>query len=113
MVKTALLSSDLETGSVALWVVLPEYEQWRIVLAGRALDTAGVRDAYGVVDDALVGGGLSIDRTPTITILRMSDPFIKSLRRMFAKSKDVEGMRLGGQMIGDRFIEDAYVYRIR
>lgn len=23
-----------------------------------------------------------------------------------------KGMRLGGQMIGDRFIEDAYVYRI-
>jgi hypothetical protein len=34
------------------------------------------------------------------------------LRRIFAKTKSVEGMRLGGQMIGDRFIEDAWVYRI-
>jgi len=24
----------------------------------------------------------------------------------------VEGMRLGGQLVGDRFIEDGYAYRI-
>jgi hypothetical protein len=45
-------------------------------------------------------------------ILPMSDPFIKGLRSIFGKAKSVEGMRLGGQLIGDRFIEDAYVYRI-
>jgi len=45
-------------------------------------------------------------------ILPMTDAFIRGLRRIFAKAKDVEGMRLGGQMIGDRFLEDAYVYRI-
>ena len=42
----------------------------------------------------------------------MSDPFIKELRRIFAKAKSVEGMRLGGQMIGDRFVDDASVYKI-
>ena len=30
-----------------------------------------------------------------------------------AKAKDVLGMRLGGQTIGNRFIENAYVYRIQ
>ena len=45
-------------------------------------------------------------------ILAMSDPFIKALRKLFGRSKSVEGMRLGGQMIGDRFVDDAYVYRI-
>jgi len=52
-------------------------------------------------------------RTPTLTILPMSDPFIRELRRTFAKTKNVEGMRLGGQTIGDRFVEDAFVYQIR
>ncbi len=42
----------------------------------------------------------------------MTDPFIKGLRKMFGKAKSVEGMRLGLQTIGGRFIEDAYVYRI-
>ena len=45
-------------------------------------------------------------------ILPTNDPTIKHLRRSFGKTKNVEGMRLGGQMIGDRFTEDAYVYRI-
>ena len=43
----------------------------------------------------------------------MNDPFIRVLRKIFGKTRSVEGMRLGGQMIGDRFIEDAYVYRVR
>jgi hypothetical protein len=42
----------------------------------------------------------------------MTDPFVRQLRRRFGKAKSVEGMRLGGQLFGDRYIEDAYVYRI-
>ena len=46
-------------------------------------------------------------------ILKMSDPFIRALRRIVAKTKSVEGMRLGGQFLGDRFVQEALVYRIR
>jgi hypothetical protein len=49
---------------------------------------------------------------PVVMILPMKDPFIKVLRRIFGKTKSVDGMRLGGQMIGDRFVEDGYLYRI-
>ena len=45
-------------------------------------------------------------------ILPMSDPFVRELRRLFSKSKSVEGMRPGSQMIGERLVEDAYVHRI-
>jgi hypothetical protein len=45
-------------------------------------------------------------------IFPTKDPFIRELRRIFGKTKSVEGMRLGGQLIGDRFLEDAYVYQI-
>ena len=46
-------------------------------------------------------------------ILKMSDPFIRSLRKIFGKAKNTEGMRLGLQTIGNRFIPDAIVYRIQ
>jgi hypothetical protein len=46
-------------------------------------------------------------------ILEMKDPFIRALRRIFGKAKSVEGMRLGLQTIGDRFVEDGIVYRIK
>ena len=42
-----------------------------------------------------------------------SDTFIRHLSRMFGKNKEIDGMRLGGQTIGNRFITNAYVYRVQ
>lgn len=127
MDQTALVTADFTSGlefiraldrsglsiSVALWLYSSEHEDWRFVLASRQLDLAGPSEAYGLVHDALAAEGIPLERTPVLLILRMSDPFIRSLRRLFAKAKTVEGMRLGGQLIGDRFVPDALVYRIR
>jgi hypothetical protein len=126
MDKSALVSVDLETGSeileildranikvnVALWAVLDEYGDWRLILSGRQFDTLGAREAYGLIRKALDTAGFEFRRTPEILVLPMADASIRGLRRIFGKAKSVEGMRLGGQTIGDRFIEDAYVYRI-
>jgi hypothetical protein len=108
----ALDQADLAI-SVAMWLYPQEYEDWRFVLASRRLDEAGPRDAYGLVHDALTAAGISYRQTPTLMILEMKDPFIRELRRTFGKAKFVEGMRLGLQMIGDRFVEDGIVYRIK
>ncbi len=99
--------------SVALWLYTPEHEDWRFVLASRRLDAAEPSAAYGLVHDALTAAGIPLERTPTLLILKMSDPFIRALRATLSKAKGVEGMRLGGQRIGDRFIEDALVFRVR
>lgn len=127
MDKAALVGADFTTGrelvqaldksalsiSVALWLHSPEYEDWRFVLASRRFDAAEPSEAYGLVHDALAAAGIPLERTPPLLILKMSDPFVRMLRGIFGKTKSVEGMRLGGQLIGDRFIEDALVYRIR
>jgi len=94
---------------VAVWLFSPDHEDWFLVLASRQLD--GSKDAYRVVDEALRKAGYPIHKTPSIMILRMNDPLIRDLRRQFSKTKNVEGMRLR-QMIGDWFVEDAFVYRI-
>ncbi len=122
-----MLTTDLAIGSellqaldnsalsitVALWLYTTEYDDWRFVLASRRLDAARLAEAYGLVHDALTAAGISLERTPALLILKISDPFIRALRRIFAKVRNVEGMRLGGQLIGDRFVEDALVYRVR
>jgi hypothetical protein len=127
MGKALLVAADLSIGkrlldaldsakipiSVALWFYSPEYEDWRFVLASRRLDQAGLFNAYGLVHDALEKAGVTLRETPSLLILGMNDPFIRELRRAFAKTKSVEGMRLGNQLFGDRFIEDSIVYRIR
>ena len=98
--------------SVALWMYLSEYEDWRLVLSAPQFNSRDLRDAYGLLHDSLAPSGFTPRNTPPIMILPMSDPSIRELRRVFGKTKSVEGMRLGGQMFGDRFVEDAYAYRI-
>lgn len=126
MDKTALVITDFAKGeellkaldleglpvNVALWAYLPEYEGWRLILAAPRFDELGIKKAHRLLRDTLNHADVPVERTPVFMILPMSDPTIRSLRRMFGKTKHTEGMRLGGQTIGDRFIEDAYSYRI-
>ena len=130
MDKTALVSVDIETGaeilraldraglkiSVAAWVLLAEYQEWRLLLASRKLDTVGLFEKHRLVGDALDAAEFPVERVPPLLILRMNDPSIRQLRQSFAiaiaKAQSVEGMRLGGMSFGDRFIEDGYAYRI-
>src|SRR5690349_19274696 len=61
--------------SVALWVYLPEYEDWRLVLSSRKFDSVKLPHAYGLLHDALDAAGLPLEKTPSVMILAMSDPF--------------------------------------
>lgn len=126
MAKTVLVSPDIDKGAkilqilddaglkvtVALWAFLPEYEDWRLILSSRKFDAAGLKEAYGLLHDTLDAAGFSLEETPIVGIFRSTDPFIRSLRKIFGKTKSVDGMRLGGQTFGDRFVEDAYAYRV-
>ena len=98
--------------SVALWMFLSEYEDWRFVIAARQFDTPDPRVAYRLFHDTLTAAGLKPQEIPAVLILPTVDPFVRDLRRIFGKARSVEGMRLGGQEIGGRFVEDAYVCRI-
>ena len=126
MDKAVLVAPDFKAGlelvralesrvpiSVALWLYSSDHEDWRFVLASRQLDAAGPTEAYGLVHDALASAGISLEQTPALMILKMSDPMIRELRRMFSKTKSVEGMRLGGQRVGNQFVQEALVYRVR
>jgi hypothetical protein len=126
MAKALLVNLDVEIGSriiealdasglkvnVALWATLPEYGDTRLVLASRHFDEDNQIKSYGKVLGALREQGVPHRQVPEMLVLRMKDPFIRDLRKLFGKTASVEGMRLGGQSFGDRFIEDGYVYRI-
>jgi hypothetical protein len=96
---------------VALWMISSDYDDWRLVLSSPSLDQAHLLKAHEQVAKALQHRFVYL--RPPILILPIKDPFIRELRRLFGKANDVEGMRLGGQTIGNRFISDAYVYRIK
>lgn len=109
---TALDQSKLKV-SVALFANLSEYGDWRMVLSARAFDELEITEAYGLLFGTLAAAGIGVEKIPVVLIFPMNDPFVRELRKIFGKTGSVEGMRLGGQLIGGRFVEDAYVYRIR
>lgn len=109
----AALDRAKVTVSIALFANLAEYGDWRMFLAARALDELGFRKAYGLIFESLTAAGIGVEKAPSIQILPMNDRFIRDIRKMFSKTKSVEGMRIGLQSFGDRFVEDGYVYRIR
>jgi hypothetical protein len=107
------LDRDGKTPNVALWAKLPDYENWRLVIASDRLDQSSSRSGYGEINAALKKAGIPIHRKPSIFLRSMDKPFIQALRHTFASARDTYGMRLGGQRFGDQYLEDAFVYRIR
>ena len=97
--------------TVALLAVFPEYGDWRLVVSAPALDQKHLLKAHEQVSAILRGD--FVYRLPTVMILPTKDPFVRELRKIFGKAKNVTGMRLGGQTIGNRFVDNAYVYRIQ
>jgi hypothetical protein len=107
------LDQDGKGPNVALWAKLPDYENWRLVIASDRLDQSSSRTGYSEINAALEKAGIPIRREPAIFLRPMDNPMIQALRAVFASASDTYGMRLGGQMFGDKYLEDAFVYRIR
>jgi len=107
------LDEDGKAPNVALWAKIPDYDDWRLVIASDHLDQSSPQLGYSEIYEATKKAGIPIHRQPTISMRPMDNPFIQALRRTFASTADTYGMRLGSQMFGDKFLEDAYVYRIR
>ena len=99
--------------NVALWAKLPDYEDWRLIIASSHLDQTSQFNGYSEINEAIRNAGIPMHRLPTIFMRPMDNPMIQALRNAYASMDDNHGMRLGGQMFGDKYLEDAVVYRIR
>lgn len=99
--------------NVAIWAKLPDYEDWRLVIASDRLDQSSEFSGYSEINEAIRKAGIPFHRKPTIFLRPMDNPMIQALRSAYASMSDNYGMRLGSQMFGDKYLEDAVVYRIR
>jgi len=107
------MDDDGKAPNVALWAKIPDYEDWRLLLASDLLDQSSLRTGYAQILDAMDKAAIPMHRRPTILMKPMNDPMIRDLRGIFASTADSRGMRLGGQKFGDKYLEDAVVYRIK
>ena len=99
--------------NVAIWAKLPDYEDWRLVIASDRLDQSSEFTGYSEINEAIRKAGIPFHRKPTIYLRPMDNPMIQALRSAYASMSDNYGMRLGSQIFGDKYLEDAVVYRIR
>lgn len=107
------LERDGKNPNVALWAKLPDYESWRLVIASDRLDQKSQFSGYSEIVEAMDKAGIPIHRQPSILMCPMDNPMIVALRSIFASAASTYGMRLGGQVFGDKYLEDAFVYHIR
>lgn len=123
--KTALNDTDIEFGRKlwhelsgnkqfpvkgALWLLENE---WHLVIASEIVDKIGARDAYRKLAVLMALPPTESSQFLRINLIGMKDPLYQGLRSVFAKTKSVEGARLGGSQVGGVYVEDAYLYGVR
>lgn len=127
MVKTSLVSSDLEFGRATLAaldaahfpvpVAFRQYTEddgdWTLVLGTPFYEKFGAKEAYLRLIRALSKEkSIALSELP-LRLEENRNPLIRGLRKSFGKAANVEGMRLRGHSIGGVWLDDAYIYRIR
>jgi len=126
MASATLVSFDIEIGdeviaaldkaglrpNVAIWAVLEEYGDARLLLASRKFPQETTSAAYREIRSALDREGINGYREPAMMVLPMKDPGIQKLRKSYGKVGNVRNMRLGPESFGRRFLEAGFVYRI-
>ena len=124
MDTNALVSLDLSAGAevvsalerhgihieIAMWMVTPQYEDGRLVITSEDLPQNDILSDYEKVVAILREKFLR--ELPLFSILRPDDPFVKELRERFGQTRDAGGIRVSGESIGNRYIEDGYIYKI-
>ena len=127
MGKATLVDADMKAGKdllnilddtkfkvkAALWLYMPEPEEWRLILACPIVDEEGPKKAYETVQSQLQGlnqrDRLSLQ---DISLVSPGDKLIKALKLVFKLDKAISPIRFTRNVINGIFIEDAYIYRL-
>ena len=127
MGKATLVEADMEAGKAllkkldevkfkvkaALWLYMPDPEEWRLVLASPSIDTDGPKRAYETVQSQLQGiGQKDILSLQNISLVSPRDKLIKALKSVIKTGKEISHIRLTRNVINGLFLEDAYIYRL-
>jgi hypothetical protein len=129
MDKTVLVDHDLEEGKrllraldevgvpvvAALWYCLPESDVWRYIVASPLVEELGPRKTYARIESVrastLPPVNMSVDQ---ITAARTTHPPLIGELRYFAGTPGapyIGGVWLNRAMVGETYVERAYVYR--
>ena len=126
MDKTTLVEKDIDEGrrliqtldqagfpvTAALWSYLPEAVAWRLLIASPKVRLLGPRATYAIIQQQLLKAAIDIPLY-CITVVSPEEHLIAELR-IFADTDPAPylgGTYLVGAVLGDVYLEKAYLYR--
>ena len=113
------LTRELENAGISVkasfWFFLPELSRWRLMIASPEVDKLGHRSVYGKVGRILER--LSLEKPSLtlndVTLLETKDQLVALLRKVVKTDKrETSRIRITGNAIKGRFINDALIYRL-
>ncbi len=128
LVKDALSPEMIEAGkslvelldrerfpvTAAMWLFVPDSNQWRLLLASPKIQSEGPKKAYEEVLRALstLPKGPQSLSLKDITVVESDNPLVGLLRSAIRTGTAISGIRFSRNTINGHFIEDAYIYRL-
>ena len=110
----ALDEADLDIHA-ALWIYLPDPDEWRLMIAFPLVDREGPKKAYILIQSELA----KLVPPPEISLRNISavglkNRLIKALQRIvqIRQDSDAKGMWISNSSAYNVFIEAAYIYRM-
>jgi hypothetical protein len=111
---TAMLDAMGLPIAAALWLFMPEVNEWRLSFASPEVSVSGPRKVYEKVEKARRALGEQAAAVPlsAIGLLDANDQLVQLLRVALKTGAGVSRIRFSKNVINGHFIEDALIYRI-
>lgn len=128
MDKTVLVEKDIEDGKrlvialdeslfevrAAMWFYLTDSDEWQLLVASPYVDENGPKKAYNFIQKELAKlSPASEISLKDISVLSPKDDLISLLRIAIRTGPGISGIRFTRNVINNRLIEDAYIYRMQ
>jgi hypothetical protein len=127
MDKTVLVDKDIKEGKeivknldkeglffpIAMWYFLQSNNEWRLFFGKDDIDKVGAREYYKKIQKVLN----KIESKPAISVndislIDLNSEIAKHIRIALKTGKDVSGIKITGNIMNDRRMPDAYIYRV-
>jgi hypothetical protein len=96
----------------SFWLFDPEINLWRLVLASPKVDQEGPLKSYRHVNEVLRRMSIAVPLA-SVSVVSPNHPNVRAFQSVYPEDRDMKGRRVFRTAINGRFIDDAYVYRIR
>jgi hypothetical protein len=97
----------------ALWLFVPDLNEWRLLFASAEVSTKGPRDVYEKIRLAIDGLGPQAAFVPlsVVALLEPDAELVRLLRSAVRTGPGVSRLRFSKNVVNGHFIDDALIYR--